>query len=375
MSTSVAGSDVLVVGTGLIGTSIGLAATAAGRRVWLDDQDADRVRLAASLGAGEPAGSSVSGGGGAGPGGIGLVVVAVPPQAIGAACVAALATHPQATVTHVGSVQSEPAAEVEASGADVARFVGGHPIAGRELSGPAAADPALFVDRAWAVCAVPRSARAAVDDVVALARDCRARPVFLDPDQHDRVLARLSHAPQLVASALAATLADLDPETVGLAGTGLRDTTRVADSDPAMWGQIAASNAAALAAALRAVADPLLALADTLDQRPATGGAAAADLVSRGRRGRALLPGKHGRRAASYATVHCAVPDEPGALARLFADIAAEGVNVEDLRVEHAPGQPVGVIEMAVAPGDRSRLLDGLRERGWTATQGADEAL
>jgi prephenate dehydrogenase len=243
------------------------------------------------------------------------------------------------------------------------------------MSGPAAADPALFVDRAWAVCAVAGSAPAAVGAVVDLAGECRARPVFLEPAEHDRVLARLSHAPQLVASALAAALVDLEPDTAALAGTGLRDTTRVADSDPQMWGQIAQANADALAEALRAVAGPLVALADLLAERPAAGGASASELVSRGRRGRALLPGKHGRQAASYATVHCVVPDEPGALARLLADAAAEGVNVEDLRVEHAPGQPVGVVELAVTPQDRPRLLDGLRTRGWTATPGGDEAL
>jgi len=366
-----AGGDVLVVGTGLIGTSIGLAATAAGRRVWLSDTDGERIRLAASLGAGrplpDPAGISAAPE-------VSLVVVAVPPAAIAAACIEALAAHPHATVTHVGSVQSQPALEVEAQ-TDASRFVGSHPIAGREVSGPAAADPALFVDRPWAICAVAGSGQDAVDEVGRLVADCRARVVFLDPGEHDRLLARLSHAPQLVASALAAALVDLDPQAVALAGTGLRDTTRVADSDPSMWGQIAQANADALAVALRAVAEPLVALAESLERRPEAGGEAATGLVGRGRLGRALLPGKHGRRPASYATVHCAVPDEPGALARLFTDIAAQRVNVEDFRVEHAPGQPVGVIEIAVSPADRARLLEGLHQRGWTATPGADEAL
>ena len=361
--------DVLVIGTGLIGTSIGLAATAAGRTVWLSDHDPDRVALAASMGAGAPAADSLE------PSHVGLVVVAVPPRALGSTCAGALRRYVQATVTHVGSVQSQPAAEVESAAPDMSRFVGSHPIAGRELSGPAGADPGLFRDRAWAVCPVAETSRPAIGAVVRLAEDCGARPVLLAPGEHDEILARLSHVPQLLASALAATLTELDPQSAALAGTGLRDTTRIADSDPAMWGQIAAANGPALAAALRSVADPLRALADELARGPEAAELATTELVTRGRRGRALLPGKHGRALASYATVHCAIPDEPGALARLFADIAAEDVNVEDLRVEHAPGQPVGVIELAVSAADRPRLLRGLRARGWTVTQGADEAL
>jgi prephenate dehydrogenase len=73
--------------------------------------------------------------------------------------------------------------------------------------------------------------------------------------------------------------------------------------------------------------------------------------------------------------VLCVVPDSPGALARLLTDIAAVGVNVEDLRVEHAPGQPVGSAELAVAPADRAELLRTLRDRGWTVTEGAGENL
>ena len=364
-------ADLLVVGAGLIGASIGLAATAAGRRVWLVDSDPETARFAASLGAGATDDA---------PDDVGLVVIAVPPAAVAAACVQALAQHPGATVAHVCSVQAKPAAEVESSDADISRFIGTHPVAGREVSGPSAADAELFVDRPWVLCPAAATSPQALDAAWALARDCRARPVVLEPEQHDRILARLSHAPQLVASALAASLADMDAASASLAGTGVRDTTRLADSPPRMWGQIAAANASALAAALREVADPLVALADVLDAAAAAGdGAAAADavtdLVRRGRAGRALLPGKHGREAVPLATVHCVVPDSPGALARMFTDIAAVGVNVEDLRVDHAPGALLGTAAVAVAPTDGARLIAALRERGWTATAGNDEAL
>ena len=365
------GSGVLIVGAGLIGASIGLAATAAGRTVWLMDRDEETARFAQSLGAGtasQPASDAV-----------GLVIVAVPPGVVAEACIAALRAYPAATVAHVCSVQVKPALEVEAADVDVTRFVGTHPVAGREVSGPSAADGQLFVDRPWVLCPSRHTSPDAVEAARALALDCRAWPVVVGPAEHDEILARLSHVPQLVASALAASLVELDPAAAALAGTGVRDTTRLADSPPQMWGEIAAANAKALAAALRDVAGPLTELAGVLDAA-ANGDAevaaeAVSDLVRRGRAGRALLPGKHGRTAVALATVHCVIPDSPGALARMLTDIAAAGVNVEDLRVEHAPGQPVGTATLAVAPADGARLVGVLRDHGWSATPGSDEAL
>lgn len=364
--------DLLVVGAGLIGTSVGLAATAAGWSVQLIDADPDRARYAASLGAGTAVEDPLDGGANE----PALVVVAVPPGSIGAACTQALSAYPKAFVSHVASIQSQPAAEVEASGRDVSRYVGTHPVAGREMSGPAAADAELFVDRPWVICPVPSTSPDAETMARALAEACGARPVRMSPATHDRLFASLSHAPQLTASALAASIAGLDPTAAGLAGPGLRDTTRLADSDPAMWAQIAVANAAAVAQAVRAVAQPLLDLAAILETGGAQAAADAVDaLMKRGRAGRSLLPGKHGRAAVPLASVHCVVPDSPGALARLLTEIAAVGVNVEDLRVEHAPGQPVGSAELAVAPADRATLLRTLRERGWTVTEGPGENL
>ena len=365
-------SGVLIVGAGLIGTSIGLALTRAGRRVWLIDQDAETARFAESLGAGTAARPE--------PAEVGVVVVAVPPAAVAAACIGALEAYPNAVIAHVCSVQVKPAHEVEAAGVALNRFIGTHPVAGREVSGPSAADAQLFVDRPWVLCPGAATEPYAVEAARALAQDCQAWPVVVGPAEHDEILARLSHVPQLVASALAASLAQMDPSAAGLAGTGVRDTTRLADSPPQMWGQIAAANAKALAVALRDVAGPLTELAGVLDAAAANGDEHAAaeavsDLVRRGRAGRALLPGKHGRTAVPLATVHCVVPDSPGALARMLSDIAAAGVNVEDLRVEHAPGQPVGTATLAVAPADGLRLVSVLKDHGWAATAGSDEAL
>jgi prephenate dehydrogenase len=360
MSDNGWGERLLVVGTGLIGTSVALAVRAAGGDVLLGDTDDRRLATAVAAGAGrvlEPGDR----------GGVDLVLVAVPPSKVGEVVAQHLRLMSNAVVSHVSSVQTLPQREVEASGVDLTRFVGGHPIAGREVSGPVHASADLFVERPWVLTPTVASAAATVDALRDLARTCGARPAILDAAAHDALFAQLSHVPQLVASALAGSIAALSGADAALAGTGLRDTTRLADSDPGLWAEIITANAAPVAAGLRAVADPLVKLADDLD-RTASAGGAVRELLERGRAGRALLPGKHGGAPVEVRLVPVVIPDEPGALARLLGDVAAEEVNLEDLRVEHAPGQPLGIAEISVLPGAYDRLVDALARRGWTVT-------
>lgn len=358
--------SVHVVGTGLIGTSIGMAAQSAGIAVTLFDRDAGRLARAAAMGAGEPAEELEA---------ADVAIVAVPPRTVPVVVAGQVRSDLARTVTHVASVQAQPLLEIEALLGEAARFVGSHPVAGREQSGPDAATADLFRDRAWVLCPAPYSSPDALRDVEQLAVACRARPVRMDADAHDELLAKLSHVPQLVASSLAASVADLPAELVALAGSGLRDTTRLADSDVQLWTEIISANPAAVRLALADVAAGLAALGASLDQgdRDAISGSVA-DLLSRGRAGRAKLPGKHGQQPTPWATVSVVVPDRPGALAELLAAVAGHGVNLEDLRVEHAPGQPEGAAELAVAPDAQARLVSALRSDGWSVSIGADAA-
>jgi prephenate dehydrogenase len=200
--------------------------------------------------------------------------------------------------------------------------------------------------------------------------------VELDAQTHDRLVAQVSHVPQLVASALAAAM-DADGGAAALASNGFRDTTRVADSPPGLWGEVVSANREGVAAALDRVLAPLHRLRELLaveaDDADLT--AEVHRLVTAGHAGRALLPGKHGRPARMWASVSVAIPDEAGALARLLADIAHAAVNVEDLRLEHAPGRPRGLAELAVAPADRDGLLAALAAQGWTAVAGPEAPL
>ena len=354
--------SVHVVGTGLIGTSIGLAARAAGLDVTLFDRDADRLARAVALGAGRPDAELTT---------TDLCVVAVPPRPVPSVVIAQCRRGLARTVTHVASVQAQPQAEIEASGGLPSSFVGSHPIAGREQSGPDAASADLFRDRAWVLCATAASSDEAVADVERLAVACRARPVRMSAEDHDVLLARLSHLPQLVASSLAASVADLPADVVALAGSGLRDTTRLADSDGQLWTEIISANPSAVRQALAEFASTLSGLQAALDSGdPEAIAGGVAGLLARGRSGRAKLPGKHGQQPTPWATVSVVVPDRPGALAELLSAVAGHGVNLEDLRVEHAPGQPEGAAELAVAPAEQERLVTALRADGWSASSG-----
>jgi prephenate dehydrogenase len=353
----------LVVGCGLIGTSIGLAAGAAGWQVWIDDTDADRLRMAGDLGAGERWNDLQ--------GAVDLAVVAVPPGSVGSVVSSVIQSDVASTVTHVCSVQGQPRRDIEAFQVPTSRFLGSHPIAGRERSGPHHASSDLFREWPWIVCPAAGTDVDSVQIVEDLAVSCGALVSRMPESDHDALLARLSHVPQLLASALAGSLTGLDRAEVALAGTGLRDTSRLADSDPLLWTQIVDANRPAVADALRGVLGPLQELLAALDEDD--GGLAEARvraLLDAGRAGRAMLSGKHGSVPVRWATVAVVVPDSPGRLARLLADAADCGVNVEYIRVDHAPGHPVGLVELDVRPGGQETLQLALEERGWTVTSG-----
>jgi prephenate dehydrogenase len=354
------GERLLIVGAGLIGTSVGLAATAAGYRVSIDDQHGERRATAVAVGAGALRGAGDD---------FDLALVAVPPRAVAAVVEKLLVSDTASAVTHVTSVQYQVQVEVEARCAGDGRFVGSHPIAGRERSGPHHGDGDLFVQRPWVICPTAATRPDAIAAVERLAKGCGAVPTIMTAAAHDALLARLSHAPQLVASALAGSLGDLDRAEAALAGSGVRDTSRLADSEPDLWGEIVAANPAEVSRALRAVVEPLTALADVLDNAdPDAARTAVQALVERGRAGRRLLAGKHGQPAVRWATVSVVVPDEPGALARLLVDAAAVGVNVEDIRVDHSPGRPFGVVELDVDAVRGEPLAAGLGTHGWSAS-------
>jgi prephenate dehydrogenase len=347
---------VLVVGTGLLGSSIGLACSRAGVEVFLTDTSPEHLRTATGLGAGRPHdGSPVQ-----------VVVVAVPPDHLGTAVAAALDAS-DAVVTDVGSIKSRPLEEVTRLAPDgLARYVGSHPMAGSERSGPLASSASLFEGRPWAIAVHDRAASSSVQLVRGLVEACGGVPLELSPGEHDLAVARTSHLPHLLASLVAGRLAGAPQDHLALSGQGVRDVTRVAAGDPRLWQQIISANAEAVLALLDEVGDRLEALRGAVGagEREALGA-----ILAEGVAGTRAIPGKHGGPVRPTGSLYVAVPDHPGELARLFADAGEAAVNIEDIHIDHDPGRDVGLVELLVDLERADHLAQWLADRGWTLHQ------
>jgi prephenate dehydrogenase len=348
---------VVVIGTGLIGTSVALALRERGAAVWLEDADPAAARLASDMGAGDLLPSAL-------PGPADVAVIAVPPAAVAATLAGAQARALARCYTDVASVKRLPVTQARASGCDLACYVPGHPLAGREKHGPAAARADLFLGRTWALCPEPETSAEAVGCVSDLVRACGAVPVRTDAASHDRWVALISHAPHLVAAAMAARLETAPADALELAGQGLRDVTRIAAGDTGLWTQILAANAVPVAEVLAEVAADLTDAARALTDLE-YGEKSVVGLLDRGQAGVARIPGKHGGAPRQFAVVQVVIKDQPGELARLFQAAGAAQVNIEDVRIEHSPGLPVGVAELSVRPAEAGPLLDALEAGGW----------
>jgi prephenate dehydrogenase len=349
---------VRIVGAGLLGASIGLALRALEVEVILADISPATVRLAVDYGAGRAAAEGDL---------PKLVVVCVPPDVVAQTVAAELAAYPDALVTDVASVKLAPLGELRAMGADISRYVGSHPMAGRERGGAISARADLFVGRPWVIANHDGIGnRRAADSVIeALALDLGAAPVELDAAEHDRSVALVSHVPQVISSLLATRLLEASDAAVGLAGQGIRDTTRIAGSQPELWVQILGANADQIVGILERYRDDLDAVIGALASPDAPGALrVVADSLASGNAGVARIPGKHGI-AKQFSTLVVLVDDVPGQLARLLAEIGSVGVNVEDLRLEHSPGAQFGLAEISVVPEVEDHLLAELQGRGW----------
>ncbi|WP_312181005.1 prephenate dehydrogenase [Arthrobacter sp.] len=355
---------VLVIGTGLLGASIGLGLRARGIDVALSDISPSTEAVAKDIGAGRllsdvEAGFAPE-----------LVVVAAPPDVTAPLVTQALKDWPAAVVVDIASVKASVLADLEATGADLSRYVGTHPMAGREKSGPVAALGDLFMSKPWVICAGEHSAAEAVKTAEALAIDLGAVVSRMDAEDHDQSVALISHLPQVMSSLVASRLQETPPASLALAGNGLRDVTRIAASDPKLWVQILSGNAPRLVSILQGVREDLNRLINTLENPEADGARLdMAQLISEGNTGQARIPGKHGTPPQSFTSFTVLVDDTPGQIAQLLTEIGEIGVNLEDLRLEHASGRQVGRAEISVLPSKVHGLVSELTSRGWKVVQ------
>ena len=358
------GLRVRIVGTGLIGASLGMALSRKGFQVSLDDPSPTAAALARDLGAGVLAADTVDV--------PDVIVVAAPPDVVADVVARELLQWPNAVVTDAASVKGAVLRALQDKGVDLSRYVGSHPMAGREKSGAVAAQVDLFEGRSWVVAPGPQASAGAIELVRQIAAAAGSAVLVMTPDEHDAAVAAVSHVPQIAASLVASRLRDLSSGAVALSGQGIRDVTRIAASDPSMWTQILAGNAPAVRGVLESLAeelDAVLVALRHLESDPDGGSVGARAVLARtvadGNAGHARIPGKHGAAPTTYATVVVVVPDEPGALGRLLRDVGDAGVNMEDLHLEHGVGQPFGLAELSVLPAAKAPLMAALSSLGW----------
>lgn len=357
----------LVIGTGLIGTSAALALVQRGVTVHLADHDPQQARTAAALGAGTEEAPE---------GPVDLAIVAAPPAHVAGVLADAMRRGVARGYLDVASVKGGPRRELEALGLDLTGYLGTHPMSGREKSGPLAATGDLFEGRPWVLTPTRDTDTEVLNLALELVSHCRAVPVVMDADAHDRAVALVSHMPHLVSSMVAARLEHAEEAAVRLCGQGIRDVTRIAASDPRMWIDILSANPGPVADLLSDVAGDLdetvralRALQSSDEDKRRDGTAGVEDVLRRGNAGQVRVPGKHGSAPRVYETVVVLIDDQPGQLARIFADAGRAGVNVEDVRIEHATGQQAGLVQLMVEPKAAAPLKEALRERGWALRQ------
>lgn len=332
---------VAISGTGLIGASIGLGLARAGWEVTGWDPDRSVLAAAQDIGAVHQAVDSFDALLGAE---VDLVVMAGPPSAvIEQAAIAETA----ALVIDVAGVKS-----AVLGAARPARFIGTHPMAGREVTGPQAASPSLFRGATWVVV----TDGALEDDLVKVEETLEglgARPVRMTAAEHDAAVAMISHLPQVLATALVNEAADRI-NALDLAAGSFRDLTRVAASDPAIWVELLAINSQDVVGAIEDFRGRLARIVDALEEGDVD---VIRGFLTRGQEiRRTLAPGS--------APVRVALADEPGELARVGRALGSSSVDVRDLQLRHAPHGGGGVLTVSVRPGEVETLSTALRDEG-----------
>jgi prephenate dehydrogenase len=352
---------VAVVGTGLVGTSIAMAAVRAGDRVRGWDADPDVLARAADRGGFDPAADPIDCVRAAD-----LVFVCTPTARIAGAVASALDAAPGAVVTDAGSVKSRVVEQVlaVATPAALPRFVPGHPMGGSERSGPDGASASIVDGIVWAITPTEVSDEEAIRSLERWVSSVGSRPVRLDPVRHDRLVAIVSHLPQVASTVLmgvAATEEADEPDILLLAAGGFRDLTRLASSNPALWSEILLSNPDGIAEAIDLYVRRLTDLrALVLEGR----GDEVERAFARAKAARLDLAAKPQVRSG-VAVLQVPIPDRPGALADLTAALGQARVNIEDLQIVHSPEGGRGTVHLTVAAGAASEAEDALAERNF----------
>lgn len=341
-------TQVRIVGAGLIGTSIALALNTRGVAVELVDNDPTAAALANDLAKAERVQAPE------------LVILAIPSEAIPLVIESEVLLNPNSTFMDVGSVKTEPIVHIKNSSLPLSRFVPTHPMAGREVGGAHSARADLFATRSWIMTPTAECSAQSQAIVREFINLVGATAIVLPADEHDRAVAAISHLPQIASTLLAHSLEGAPSEWLDLAGAGLRDTVRIAGSDPQLWSEILYSNRDQIVELAQQMHRALGELLENLESKSAI-----ASFIEKGRFERSRIPGKHGGKAREYTYLPIVIDDKPGQLAAIFNECAAIAVNVEDLNIEHSPGQQSALITLALSSRDADSLSRHLSAIGW----------
>ena len=343
---------VLVIGAGLMGSSVGLALNNAGHQVCLKDNSESVEAAARSF-------LQLTGEDLLDPE---IVVVAVPPSSISQVIIDSNSSFPNATLIDIGSIMVKPQQEVESSLGQISNWIPTHPMAGKELGGYENASHDLFHDRLWVVSPNPNTADSHLARVRQLINDCGAIYVSMDGHKHDEAVAVTSHLPQILATVLAQQLNDLSQEALAVSGQGLRDLTRIASSSGELWNEILISNKENISLAISKTQQVLENMKTAIVNESKTEILQQFEL---GNSGKAKIPGKHGGLAQEFSQLSIEIDDKPGQLAAIFATAGRANVNIEDVRIDHALGKQIAIIELFVLPKEFESLKAALTQDGW----------
>ena len=343
-------SSVKVIGAGLIGTSIALSLKKHGLSIQMQDIDPKTERLANDL--------------------VGGVELENPDLIIVAASIGAnlnlvlntLKLNSKSIVMDIASVKSNLLDEVLKLSENAENFISSHPMAGREVSGAESARADLFEGRAWLGIESKSSSDQAREYLTEVVEICGGTLYWLSAKQHDEAVAAISHLPQVLSTSLAYTLSKQDAGTLNLAGQGLRDLLRLSGSNPKLWSELLLANKDTLASYLDEMIKTLSQIKQSLsesDQVKLEG------IFKTGNDVYAKLPGKHGGQLRNYSYLPIVIDDQPGQLAKIFNECAKIKVNIEDLSIEHSPGQQTGLITLALNEKDAKVLSIHLQNAGW----------
>lgn len=329
-----------IIGTGLVGGSIAAGLTLSGWDVVGYDSDRESLEIALERELIGIAVDSVAG------------ILDAPPEVI------IVAAPPKATIEILAGLETSTVvmdvAGVKSAILDAAshlpRFVGTHPMAGRESSGPRAASPALFRGATWVV--VEGSSVEATDRAVHVIETLGANPLLLSGSAHDDAVATISHLPQVLAAGLLASAAET-PEALDLAAGSFRDLTRVAASQPIPWVEILKSNEAAVLSAI----DELRRQLDKIESAIRSDDDDLLSYLSHARDVRHAL-------GAPVVAVRVSLADEPGELARVGHALENSHVDVRDIQMRHAPYGGGGVLTLSVRAGEEEALRHALEAAG-----------